>query len=135
MQSYLNLKKHILEVDKSTLVETPSAEVVLWSDPFPENYEKRVKYRTCSLTDTFRKIKYQRSLDITQDLTLYNGTILQVIDLKPNRSHYYFIKISKLIKKCIIWKKKKKTATDVSAHLTPFSIGNINYLIQNLWNI
>lgn len=135
MQSYLNLKKPILEVDKSTLVETPSAEVVLWSDPFPENYEKRVNYRTCSLTGTFCKIKYQRSLNITQDLTLYNGTILQVmIDLKPNRSHYYFTKISKLMKKCVIWI-NKKTATDVSAHLRPFSIGNINYLMQNLWNI
>ena len=28
--------------------------------------------------------------------------------------------------------KKQKTATDVSAHLRPFSIGNINYLMQNL---
>lgn len=87
VQSYLNLKKHILEVDKSTLVETPSAEVVLWSDPFPENYEKRINCRTCSLTDTCCKIKYQRSPKyIRQDLK-YNGTIVHVIDLKPNRSH------------------------------------------------
>ena len=68
-------------------------------------------------------MKYNR-----QDLTLYNGTILHVIDLKPNRSHCYY-KNFKIKKKCIIW---KINATDVSAHLRPFSIGNINYLMQNL---